>query len=158
MHERLDEYENVVGVGDFNVNPKDPIAVALRTWRNIYDTPEVVQALKDDRWDVIDALQAKALEGFTQEQKDAVMRSGSGMHREILALLNPESQVRYWDRYNRRKKWVIDNARDPEQGKAMAKRLLQHMFPSLGVQRGVTQESLGKPISISPRSMIAPQL
>ena len=68
MYERLDELESIVGIGSFEVNEKDPIASALSDWRDIYDLPIVTQALKDERWDILDAEQATLMETFSEEQ------------------------------------------------------------------------------------------
>ena len=145
LNERMNEFEKVVGVSDFDINPKDPIAVALKAWRDIYDSPEVVSALKGERWDLIEERRADLMKGFTTEQQEAVLRSGSGIPIQLLALLKPESQARYFDLYNKRKNWIMQNAKTP----AMADQyvngelgLKANMFPDLEVQRGITPESV----------------
>ena len=114
----------------------------------------MTQALKDERWDILDAEQATLMETFSEEQKAAVLRSGSGIHREIFAILGAESQKRYLDRYNLRKNWIINNAQTPEMAKQFAQTLFDNMFPSLKVERGITEESIGKVAQIYSRQLV----
>ena len=161
---RMDELERVIGLDDFRVNPKDPIAVALKEWREIYDSPEVVGALKDQRWDFIEAARAEKIKDFTQEQKDAVLRSGSGIPLELLRLLNPDSQARYLDLLNRRQRWIVANAKTPEIAKNHIESLKANMFPVLGVPRGLTpvstsrSRSTGSSFSLSGDPQSAPSI
>lgn len=130
MYERLDKYEELAGVGDRDVNSKDPIALALKAWRDIYNTDDVTNALKDERWDIIQEKREALVKRMTPEQKAAVERDGGGIHIEILQMLKPESQARYYDRYAKRAAWIAENAKDKEQAKNMILLLRAHMFPS----------------------------
>ena len=130
MYERLDKYEELAGVGDRDVNPKDPIALALKAWRDIYNTDEVTNALKDERWDIIQAKREALVKRMTPAQRAAVERDGGGIHIEILQMLKPESQLRYQERYALRAAWIAANAKDKEQAKNMMLLLRAYMFPS----------------------------
>ena len=142
MYARLDELKRVVGMGDFDINPKDPIAVALKKWRDVYEKEDVLTALKDQRYTIIDAHQAKLFKDFTKEQQDAVLREGSGIHREIVVLLKPETQKRYVDLYERRVAWIEENAKTPENANELIQMLIPSMFPTLGegIERGTSTE------------------
>ena len=142
MNARLDEYEKIVGVGSFDIDYKNPIAVALHEWRKIYDSADVTNALKNERWDLIESLREDLMKKFTPEQQEAVLRSGGGIPLEIVRLLKPESQQRYLTLYNRRTKWLTANAQSPEIAQELANLLWENMFPPIDVPRGVTQAAI----------------
>ena len=149
MNAKIEEFKKAVGMDDMEVHPRDPIAMALKQWRDIWESEEVVQAVKDERWDIIEEKRENLMKGFTPEQQAAVRRSGSGIHREILQLMKPESQERYFDLFNLRKNWIISTTRNPEYAKTLVLHLTEQMFPTIGVPRGITTESVGTPSRVS---------
>ena len=66
------------------------------------------------------------------------MRYGGGIHKEILAMLKPESQQKYLDRFERRKKWIRENTKNANHINTLILELEEEMFESIGVNRGVT--------------------
>jgi len=154
---RLDELKKEVGMGEFDVTSQDPIAVALRKWRDGYQKEDVLTALKNEKDDIIDAHQAKLFQDFTPEQKAAVLRTGGGIYREIFSLLKPESQTRYLDRYQRRVAWIKENAKDPETAEELVEELSLSMFPRLDVPRSiVTKQDRGAGREITQRFIARP--
>ena len=139
MQGKLEEYRTAVGVQDLEMDEKNPIAVALKKWRDIYDSPEYTQALIDERSDILEALQQKVMQGFTQQQREAVVRAGSGswIPREIYALLSIESKQRYAQSLMARKQWLAENAKNKEWSDFLAYILEENMMPSLAVNRGI---------------------
>ena len=149
MNAKIEEFKKAVGMDDMETRGRDPIAYALKEWREIWESEEVVQAVKDERWDIIEDKREALLKNFTPEQQAAVLRSGNGIHREILALMKPESQERYLDLFAKRKDWIISTTKNPDYAKTLVLYLTGEMFPTIGVPRGITTESVGSPTRTS---------
>ena len=138
MNARKREARFNAGVGDFDVNPKDPIAIAIKEWNKVYESDEYLQASKTESWDIVDKKRDELFKTFTPAQQEAVMRYGGGIHKEILAMLKPESQQKYLDRFERRKKWIRENTKNANHINTLILELEEEMFESIGVNRGVT--------------------
>ena len=150
---RIEEIKLALGVNDMEVKPRDPIAQALKQWNAIWESKEVVDAVKNDRWDIIEAKRDALLQKLNPAQQAAVKRAGGGIHREIFALLKPESQMRYLDIFNARKAYLIKNTSNPDHVKTLVMYLADGMFPKIDAPRGITPESVGTGEKLYPGSV-----
>ena len=141
MRVRLDEASREFKFDEPKKNQS--IAKAIDAWNAVYESEEYMNAVTSEQYDVVEAKRQALLLTFTPEQQAAVLRSGSGIHLEILYLLSPMEQQSYMDRFNARVAWINENAVTPHAATVLKNRLEYEMFPSIYGQRAVEEQTGG---------------